>query len=163
MEVCESKNAAGNKISSFCVYSAKAGLRQKRAGDQHTARRPAAHHWCHAERLRRRQPEVRLRGRSCLLPRLMTPSCWDAPRLVDGCHSHTHTHLCWPKDCVIIRGVLIALVGPTWRDWGGDPRTNMQNRRELVNKRCTFKWKKRKGFLFSSVPLLIPVPVLIPL
>ena len=69
------------------VSAAEAGLLEVSAGDQHSSHRPAAHHWRHAEWLWGLQPEVWLRGRPRVFPRLDTP-----PTPAEG-QGHVNTHM----------------------------------------------------------------------
>lgn len=71
------------------VFAAEAGLFKVSDGDQHSPHRPVAHHWRHAEWLWGIQPEVWLRGRPRLFPRLDTPLL---PAEGQGQRVHINTH-----------------------------------------------------------------------
>lgn len=78
--------------SSSClpfVFAAEAGLFKDGDGDQHSPHRPVAHHRCHAEWLWGIQPEVWLRGRPRLFPRLNAPRL---PAEGQGQRVHINTH-----------------------------------------------------------------------
>lgn len=71
------------------VFAVEAGLFEDGDGDQHSPHRPVAHHWRHAEWLWGIQPEVWLRGRPRLFPRLDTPRL---PAEGQGQRVHITTH-----------------------------------------------------------------------
>lgn len=72
------------------MLAAEAGLFQDGDGDQHSPHRPGADHWRHAEWLWGPQPEVWLRGRPRLFPRLDTPLL---PAEGQGQRVHINTHM----------------------------------------------------------------------
>lgn len=89
------------------TFAAEAGLLKDSDGGQHSSYRPVANHWRHAEWLWGIQPEVWLRGRPRVFPRLdapplplmnrviLTPTCWDPTSFTfSPCEAKNKKNLC---------------------------------------------------------------------